>query len=99
MQKGAIPQKCIYYVQNIPAIYGTCMSDRLLTKCCLDVIGCHVFPGSLTLGEVRAALWGARAEWYYLGVVLGLPYRTLEVIEGHAVSSHETFATVSLFTI
>ena len=52
----------------------------------MDVIACHVFPGSLTLGEARAALLGVRAEWYWLGRVLGLPLGTLHVIEGHAVS-------------
>ena len=52
----------------------------------MDVIACHVFPGSLTLGEVRAVLWDVRVNWFDLGLALGLPHRTIEVIEGHAVS-------------
>ncbi len=52
----------------------------------MDVIACHVFPGSLKLREVSNALWSARARWFELGCVLGLPFETLEVIEGHAVS-------------
>ncbi len=52
----------------------------------MDVIACHVFPGSLTLGEARAALWDVRDRWHYLGSALGLPLGTLKVIEGHAVS-------------
>ena len=55
-------------------------------KCDVDVIACHVFPGSPTLEEVRSALWSARARWKSLGRVLGLPLGTLQVIEGHAVS-------------
>ena len=47
----------------------------------------HMFPGSLTLGEVTSAVWGVRGEWFELGRVLDLSYRTLTVIEGHAVSS------------
>ena len=50
------------------------------------VLYLHVFPGSLTLGEVTAALWSARAKWMTLGQMLGLPLGILEVIEGHAVS-------------
>ncbi len=56
--------------------------------CDVYVIACHVFPGSLTLREVRTAMWGARAEWYNLGLALGLPMETLEVIKGHAVSQY-----------
>ena len=44
-------------------------------------------PGFLTLGEVRAALRSAHADWFDLGIMLDLPFETLEVIEGHAVSS------------
>ncbi len=51
-------------------------------------------PGSLTLGEVRAASWGARAEWFNLGFMLSLPFGTLEVIEGHAVSQHSIWLYV-----
>ncbi len=51
----------------------------------MDVIACHVFPGSLTLGEASNALWDARDEWFMLGRLLGLPLGTLHVIEGHAV--------------
>ncbi len=45
---------------------------------------CHVFPGLVE--EVRDALWSARAQWFNMGYVLGLPRQTLQVIEGHAVS-------------
>ncbi len=48
----------------------------------------HVFPGSLTLVEMRAALWSARWMWMSLGVELDLPYKTLQVIEGHPVSQY-----------
>ncbi len=55
----------------------------------MDLIHCcNVFPGSYvyTLEEVRTALWSVRAEWYMLGIALGLPLGTLQVIEGHAIS-------------
>ena len=52
----------------------------------MDVIACNVFPGSLTLGEVSATLRSVRGLWYHLGLALNLPFETLEVIEGHAVS-------------
>ncbi len=42
--------------------------------------------GGPTLGEASDALWGVCDEWFNLGRVLGLPYRTLQVIEGRAVS-------------
>ncbi len=59
-----------------------------MLKCVMDVIiACHVFPGSLTLENSSTALSDARAKWIGLGVVLGLSYGTLEVIEGRAVSS------------
>ena len=44
------------------------------------------YAGSLTLGEARAVLWDVRVNWFNLGLALGLPHRTLQVIEGHAVS-------------
>ncbi len=50
-----------------------------------------MFPGSpLILGEACVALYVARDKWFDMGVELGLPLRTLEVIEGHAVSSTRT---------
>ena len=68
------------------------------------VLYLHVFPGSLTLREVRAALRSVRGRWLNLGLVLGLLLETLQVIEGHAVSQHslwfhEQLVTVTLFTI
>ena len=51
------------------------------------VLYLHVFPGFLTLREVRVAVWSVpHVKWKVLGLALGLPYSTLEVIEGHAVS-------------
>ncbi|XP_064385938.1 uncharacterized protein LOC135334611 isoform X3 [Halichondria panicea] len=41
----------------------------------------EIHDGSLTLGEVRAALWGARYEWIDLGLALGIPHSTIQVIE------------------
>ena len=49
------------------------------------VLYLHVFPGSLTLGEVSAALWSVRDDWSMLGLELGL-HTAVMVIEGHAVS-------------
>ena len=56
------------------------------TKPHLHILYLLVYPGSLTLREVRGALWSARDRWYIMGYVLGLPRQTLQVIEGHAVS-------------
>ena len=44
------------------------------------------YTGSLTLREASAALWGVRGRWLNLGLALGLPMETLEVIEGYVVS-------------
>ena len=64
-------------------------TDIMYTLYCANsLLTCHVFPGSLTLGEVRAALWGARYEWIDLGLALGIPHSTIQVIEGHAVSQY-----------
>ena len=67
------------------------------------VLYLHVFPGSLTLREVRAALRSARDDWMSLGVALDLSYRTLEVIEGIQFPStlygFMQLVTITLFTI
>ncbi len=46
-----------------------------------------MFPGSLTLSKVKAAVWDSRAKWYTLGIELGLPAKKLQVIEGLQFSS------------
>ncbi len=44
-----------------------------------------MFPGSLTLRNVKVAVWDFRAKWYTLGIELGLPGEKLQVIEGRTV--------------
>ena len=45
-----------------------------------------LLPRSLTLTVISTVLQRVRAKWFELGVALGLPDETLQVIEGHAVS-------------
>ena len=54
----------------------------------------RVFPGSLTLVMMRTALWDSRSKWFDVGLELDLPYRTLQVIEGHTVSQHYLYGYV-----
>ncbi len=68
-----------------------------LHKCGVDVITCHVFPGTLTLIEMRTAVWGVRTKWFNLGIALGLPMETLEVIEGHVVFQYSQINDVPNF--
>ncbi len=80
-----IPSKYTRYTVHVYVIYCVMVRPFTYKMSCRDVIACHVFPGSLTLREVRAALWSVRVRWFDLGLELGLPVGTLKVIEGHAV--------------
>ncbi|XP_064387210.1 uncharacterized protein LOC135335600 isoform X3 [Halichondria panicea] len=50
--------------------------------------------GFLTLGEVRAALRSAHADWFDLGIMLDLPFETLEAMEKDHRTSRDRFTAM-----
>ncbi len=70
--------RTIFFPTKLPAIGY--INLLFITLCIVR----HAFIGSLTLREMKTALWDARAKWMSLGNVLSLPIETLQVIEGHA---------------
>ncbi len=79
---------CIDYILWIHVLFIDCVPGEM------GADACDVFPESLTLREVRSALWNARVQWESLGVELGLPMETLQVIEGYSVSYSALYMAV-----
>ncbi len=85
-----------HYKQASGSTLMTTIANLLCKYCvCLIFTLLHVFPGSLTLGEVRAALWSACTKWFYLGIKLEIPYKALEVIEKHIVPINKGSHSIS----